>query len=98
MSYRVVFNHPTLKKNFEKMLEKISPDLRAKIIRSVMDLSENPRPQGIVKIKPPLDIHHSLAQYRVRIQNYRILYDIDDPGKIVSVIALRKRNEDTYRK
>lgn len=96
MSYRVIFNHPALKRDFEKVLRKVPLNLKSKIITRVMALAENPRPQGITKIKPPLDIHNSLAQYRIRVEDFRVLYDINDQAKTVSIIALRRRNEVTY--
>lgn len=64
---------------------------------AVLGLAHEPRPHGVIKMKPPLDVFHCLAQYRVAVDNYRIFYDIDDSKKCVSVIALRKRNEKTYR-
>ncbi len=97
MNYRVIFAHPSIKRNFEKTLLTASAELRDAIVRSVVNLSNNPRPHGVIKIKPPLDIYHSLAGYRIRIQNYRVFYDIDEERKTVSVIALRRRNEGTYK-
>jgi mRNA interferase RelE/StbE len=63
----------------------------------VSHLSSSPRPLGEPKIKPPILAHHFLAQYRVRVGDYRILYDVDDKKKTVIVLDLRKRNEKTYR-
>ncbi len=65
-------------------------------MKSVLDLAHEPRPRGVIKIKPPLDIFRCLAQYRIAVSNYRVFYDIDDGKKRVSIIALRKRNEKTY--
>jgi len=35
------------------------------------------------------------AQYRLRIGDYRVLYDVDDERRIVWILALRKRGERT---
>lgn len=66
-------------------------------MRAIEELGENPRPFGEPKIKPPLVVYHFAAQYRFRVRNFRILYDVDDKSKIVWILALRKRNEETYR-
>ena len=64
---------------------------------AVLGLAENPRPQGVLKIKPPVAIYNFVAQYRIRIGAYRILYDIDDGRKKVCIIALRRRDEKSYK-
>lgn len=65
-------------------------------MNAVLNLANEPRPYGVIKIKPLINIYNSLAQYRIRVGRYRIFYDIDDHRKTVSIIALRKRDEKTY--
>ncbi len=48
------------------------------------------------KIKPPLFVYQCAAQYRLKIRNYRVLYDVDDKERIVWIFDVRKRNERTY--
>jgi mRNA-degrading endonuclease RelE of RelBE toxin-antitoxin system len=48
------------------------------------------------QLKPPVFVYQFAAQYRVRVGDYRILYDVDDKQRIVWIFALRKRNERTY--
>ena len=96
MSYRVVFNHPALKRNFDKIFERIPRDTQKSTWEALLKLADNPRPHGVTKITPAMEIYDSMAQYRIRIQNHRIFYDIDDEAKVVSIIALRKRDEKTY--
>ncbi|MBL7790117.1 MAG: type II toxin-antitoxin system RelE/ParE family toxin [Chitinophagales bacterium] len=45
------------------------------------DLGDNPRPSGYKKLK-------SRPGYRVRVGDYRIIYDIFDQKLLVDVIAL----------
>jgi len=98
LSYKVVFNHPGLKKHFGKALKKIpSSETQDEIMSAVTHLTHDPRPQGTIKIKPPIDIYNFAAHYRIRINHYRVFYDINDERKIVSIIALRKRDEKTYK-
>lgn len=98
MKYSVRFPTVSIEKNFHKALASVSPQkLQDEIMQAVEKLGENPRPFGEPKIKPPLIVYHFTAQYRVRIRNFRVLYDVDDKNRIVWVLALRKRNEGTYR-
>lgn len=96
MSYRVIFGHPALKRGFEKVFLKTPSELQTEIMIRLRALGDNPRPPGAIKLKPPLDIQNTLAQYRIRVGNFRVFYDIDDQAKTVRVIALRRRNESTY--
>ena len=65
-------------------------------MKAVEELESNPRPFGEPKLKPPLLVYQFTAQYRFRVRNFRILYDVDDKNKIVWILDLRKRNERTY--
>ena len=67
------------------------------MMKAVEALGDNPRPWGEPKIKPPLVVYQFTAQYRLRVRDYRVLYDVDDETKTVWILALRKRNEQTYR-
>ncbi len=97
MSYKVVFNHPAIRRDIEGFLESIPPSDQNEIMEAILKLGHNPRPHGVIKIRPPVAIHHALAQFRIRQGRYRILYDIDDDRRVVSVIAVRRRREDTYK-
>jgi mRNA interferase RelE/StbE len=101
MTYQVKFPDTCVEKKFQKMLAKIShAALQEKIMLAVEGLSSNPRPYGrkvFKKINPPVQFYQFTAQYRLRIGDYRVLYDIDDNKKIVWILALRVRCEKTYR-
>jgi len=96
--YKVKFPNIAIEKKFFKELEDIQPKhLQDEIIEKALSFAGNPRPKGEPKIKPPLEIYNFIAQYRLTIENYRVLYDVDDRTKTVWILALRKRNERTYR-
>lgn len=98
MKYSVRFPTVAVEKYFHKALKAVSPQkLRDEIMQAVEKLEENPRPFGEPKIKPPLVVYHFTAQYRIRVRNFRVLYDVDDKNRIVWILALRKRNEETYQ-
>ena len=97
MIYKLKFPTQSLAKKFEKKLKNISQEkTRNQIMDAVEDLADNPRPYGEPKIKPPIKIYNFVAQHRLRIGDYRVLYDVDDKRKTVWVLHLRKRNERTY--
>jgi len=58
----------------------------SKIKESIYDLSLNPRPYGYIKIK-------ERNGYRVRVGDFRILYNIFDNILVVEVIDLGHRKE-----
>ena len=102
MSYQYGFSKSSLEKNFEKALRKISsPGLQDKIMQAIENLKDNPRPFGkkaFKQLKPPIVFKELTASYRLRIGDYRVLYDVDDKNKIIWLIMLRKRGERTYKK
>ena len=96
--YKVKFPNASIEKKFFRDLKDIEPKhLQGKIIDDALSLANNPRPKGEPKIKPPLEIYNFVAQYRLSIDNYRVLYDVDDGTKTVWIFGIRKRNERTYK-
>ena len=96
MKYSVKFPTNSLAKKFTKALQTVSPkELQEDIKKKILALDDNPRPYGEPKIKPPVEVYSYVAQYRLRVGNYRVLYDVDDQRKVVWIFALRKRNERT---
>jgi len=101
MRYCVKFPDIAAQKKFQKELSKI-PHIRLqeKIMQAAEGLGNNPRPCGektFKKINPPVQFYQFVAQYRLRIGDYRVLYDVDDARKIVWILALRARSEKTYK-
>lgn len=100
MKYKVLFPNASIEGKFYKILSKIHQSLQNEIMEQINTLAEDPRPFGkkpFKKLNPPIQFYQLTAQYRIRIGNYRVLYDIDDTKKIVWILALRKREEKTYR-
>jgi len=98
MKYEVKFPSESIEKKFVKTLKGIhSKEIQEEIKAKTLELANNPRPYGEPKIKPPLDVYNYIAQYRLRIGDYRVLYDVDDKRKIVWILDLRRRSERTYK-
>ena len=63
----------------QKQLGKISPPHFNRIIKAINELAENPRPAGYRKLT-------GRPGYRIRIGDYRIIYNIED--KILAVFLI----------
>ena len=81
MKYQVVVEKAVL-----KQLEKIPQQDYIKIKSILLKLETNPRPQGYLKLK-------GRDGYRVRVGNYRIIYEIKDDQLIVLVITIAHRKD-----
>ena len=101
MSYSVRFPTPSLEKKFGKQLSSIpQKNIREKIIKEVENLSQNPYPKNkriLKKLRGKIPFVDKTAQYRIKIGDYRVLYDVDDDRKIVWIFSLRIRSEKTYK-
>jgi mRNA interferase RelE/StbE len=75
-----------LTKKAQKQLDKLSDNIAEPILEAIAGLEENPRPQGYIKLK-------GRDGYRVRVGNYRIIYDIFDSELIVDIITLGHRKD-----
>lgn len=75
-----------LSKKSQKQLDKLTGHVAENILNAIADLEKNPRPSGCKKLK-------GRNGYRIRVGNYRIIYDIFDFELIVDVIALGHRKD-----
>jgi mRNA interferase RelE/StbE len=78
--YRLTISR-TATKEFEALPSVIIERVREKIRSLVHD----PRPPGSKKLQ-------GRPEWRVRVSDYRILYTIDDPGKLVEIRAISHRS------
>ena len=79
-----------LSPSVERQLKAFDPPIQKRLIRRLKTLSENPRPQGVMKLSGGDDI------YRIRERHYRIIYTIQDKELIVLVVKVGDR-KDVYR-
>jgi len=69
-----------------KTLEKINEPYYTKIKTAILNLAKNPRPAGYKKLK-------GRDGFRIRVSDYRIIYDIFDYILQVDVIDLGHRKD-----
>lgn len=84
-SYRV-----ELTRSAEKDLRRIDKSQIATIYRGLESLSDDPQPHGVKKLSG------ADRTYRIRIGDYRIVYEIEDDVLLVLVIRVAHR-KDAYR-
>ena len=85
MSYRV-----EVKRSAGKALDTIPADVRQRILEAISGLQETPRPAGCQKLS-------GREGWRIRSQNYRIIYDIDDTAQHITIQVIGHRR-DVYRR
>ena len=74
----------------ERDLKKLSAQDFHRVIPRIKELAENPRPAGCRKLVS------SENDWRIRVGDYRIIYEIDDKAQAVRVMHVKRRHE-AYR-
>lgn len=73
-----------------KQLQQLPRPVFAAALRAIVGLVQEPRPAGVRKLVG------SRSDWRVRIGEYRIVYEIDDSARTITVMQVRHRR-DVYR-
>jgi mRNA interferase RelE/StbE len=74
----------------EKDLKKLPGEIFQRIIIHIKSLAENPRPSGCRKITGTKN------DWRIRVGDYRIIYEVDDNVRVLKVMRVGDRRE-AYR-
>ena len=82
---------PAADRDLEKLKSRIRMQDFERLRNAVRSLAENPRPQGVRKIRG------AEKAYRVRVGNYRVVYDVYDSDNLVLILQVARRSETTYR-
>ena len=82
--YRVLLTAPA-----QRDLDDVPRREFPKIKDNIISLGDNPRPRNVIKLEGSL--------HRIRVGNWRILYDIYDGRKEVHVLRVVRRSERTYK-
>jgi mRNA interferase RelE/StbE len=84
-TYRIEWKHSAIKE-----LQKLPRQVILRIVAAVDHLSSNPYPQGVRKL---VSTENS---FRIRVGDYRVLYNIVENKLIVEIIRVGHR-KDVYR-
>jgi mRNA interferase RelE/StbE len=85
VTYRLV-----IKPSAGKELERLDDQVLRRIDAAILRLKENPQPQGAKKLT-------GVPLYRVRVGTYRVVYEIDNVRKQITVVTIGHRRE-VYRR
>lgn len=78
-----------LSKKAEKYLDGLSDHLAEPLLQAIIKLEKNPRPDGCKKLT-------NREGFRIRVGQYRIIYDIFDSELIIEIITVGHR-KDIYK-
>lgn len=79
-----------IEKAAEKQLRRIPTPMHERIVNAILPLAENPRPPGSKKLSS------SANDWRIRVGDYRVLYEIAEEIRIVKIFKVAHRR-DVYR-
>lgn len=74
----------------DRDISKLPSDIRSRLTDVLFTLESDPRPPGVTKLTGNTNV------WRVRVGDYRVLFEIDDPAQIVLVLRIAHRR-DVYR-
>ena len=84
MVYRLEVSHTA-----HRQIRRLPTQTQERVNKTIARLAENPRLPGVKKLT-------AREGYRVRVGDYRILYQIDDDAKLVIIYRVMARG-DVYR-
>ncbi|MCC5644987.1 type II toxin-antitoxin system RelE/ParE family toxin [Nostoc sp. CHAB 5824] len=82
MSYEVKFS-----KGAKKQFRKLPLDVQERIQTKINDLAIELRPNGVKKLQGDNN------SYRVRVEDYRVIYEVVDDVLIITVIKVGHRSD-----
>jgi mRNA interferase RelE/StbE len=82
---------PAADRDLEKLKQRIQRHNFERLRSAIRDLADNPRPSGVRKIKG------IETAYRIRVGDYRVVYEIYDEESLVLILKVARRTEATYR-
>ena len=76
-----------IKRSAERDLRRLPRPIFLRLNNQILGLRQEPRPAGIRKLKGKFE------GWRVRVGDYRIIYQIDDSARIVTIVRVRHRRD-----
>jgi mRNA interferase RelE/StbE len=81
MNYQVL-----IVRSAQKSLASLSKTNYERVRDAMLALAQNPRPSGCKKLT-------DREGWRIRVGDYRVIYEIDDPGRTVTVLQIGHRSD-----
>lgn len=79
-----------IERHAEKDLNKLEKTVFIQIVAKIKELAGNPHPQGSKKITG------SQNDWRLRVGDYRVIYEIETKTRIIKIMRIKHRRE-VYR-
>jgi mRNA interferase RelE/StbE len=74
-----------------RVLKKLTGDTAQRLADAINELADDPRPAGMKKLAGEINL------YRIRVGDYRIIYQIENKQLVVLIVAIGHRR-DVYRR
>ncbi len=74
----------------ERQLNKLNGDDQRRVVRAILALADDPRPQGSRKLTGYDDV------FRIRVGRYRVLYSVSGKKLVIIILKIGHR-KDVYR-
>ena len=75
----------------QKELDRLDRPVLQRVWEAVQVLKQNPRPPATRKLR-----HSAIGEYRLRVGDWRVFYDVDEETKIIVILRVMHRRE-AYR-
>ena len=82
MTYQIIIT-----KSIQKQLDNLPNNLKERVYEKIGQLADEPRPNGVVKLKGYEN------EYRIRIGDYRVRYEILDKDETILLLQCKHRRE-----
>ena len=82
---------PAADRDLERLKQRIQRQDFERLRTAIRGLANEPRPHGVRKIKG------AERAYRIRVGDYRVVYEIYDNENLVLILQIARRMETTYR-
>lgn len=87
-----VYRVKTASRRVEKEIADLPTGVRLRVIHAIRHLREAPRPRGARKMGGEMR-----GAWRIRVGDYRVIYDVDDDQQLVIILGVLHRRE-AYRR
>ncbi|MBV7330299.1 type II toxin-antitoxin system RelE/ParE family toxin [Chloroflexi bacterium TSY] len=75
----------------KRQIDRLPGNVRQRVRQVIRDLAKNPRPDYAEELRETLE-----GCYKIKIDNWRIIYEPDDDLEIIMVLRVMRRGSKTY--
>lgn len=77
----------TFARSARRELERVREPVRGRVLGAIENLAVDPRPRGCVKLAGSLNL------WRIRVGDWRVVYSVNDPNRLVDIVRIRNRRD-----